>query len=61
MTANDPPEEVKRAAAIVDNWLKGQPGVLNTGTPAAPRPETAAEKFKRQRLAEQETSDGRGK
>jgi hypothetical protein len=53
MTANEPPELVKRAAAVVDRWLKGQPGVLDTVTPQprpdtatpAPRPETAAQRF----------------
>jgi hypothetical protein len=52
--ANEPPEEVKRAAAVVDNWLKGQPGVLSTGAPQPlqRRAETAVEKFRRQRLAE---------
>jgi hypothetical protein len=51
--ANDPPPHIAEAARIVDAWLKGQPGVLsnNTGTPP-PRPETAAEKFRRQRLAQ---------
>jgi hypothetical protein len=44
--ANDPPPEVKRAAEVVDRWLKNQPGVLNTGTPQ-PRPERAVDRFKR--------------
>jgi hypothetical protein len=45
MTANEPPELVKRAAAVVDRWLKNQPNVLDTGTPQPPRPETAAQRF----------------
>jgi hypothetical protein len=53
LMANEPPPEVQRAAAIVDAWLKGQPGVLSSGTPQPqPRAETAAEKFRRMRLAE---------
>jgi hypothetical protein len=50
---NDVPSHVRAAAKIVDDYLRNAPSVLNnnTGTPA-PRPETAAEKFRRQRLAQ---------
>jgi hypothetical protein len=54
-----PPPHVAAATKIVDDWLKGQPGVLNTGTPQ-PRPETAAEKFRRQRLAQDEKGKANG-
>jgi hypothetical protein len=42
--ANDPPPHVAGAAKVVDDWLKGQPGVLSPDTPQ-PRPETAAQRF----------------
>jgi hypothetical protein len=47
MASNEPPEEVKSAAAIVDRWLKNQPNVLDAGNSPQPRPLTAAERFKR--------------
>jgi hypothetical protein len=47
-----PPENVRAAAAIVDNWLRTGSSVLNTSTPQ-PRPETAAERFKRAREIDQ--------
>jgi hypothetical protein len=46
-TNNQPPPHVAAAAKIVDEWLRGQPGVLDVGKPQPQRPETAAERFKR--------------
>jgi hypothetical protein len=54
---NAPPPDVQRAAAIVDDWLKNRPPIVDTakapaqpgvpnGTPQ-PRAETAAQKFAR--------------
>jgi hypothetical protein len=42
--ADKPPPEVERAAAVVDAWLKNQPGIIAGGA-TAPRPQTAAERF----------------
>ena len=45
-----PPPHVQAAAKIVDAWLKGQPGVLDSNPP---RRETAAERYKRAREIDQ--------
>jgi hypothetical protein len=45
MDDRKPPPEIEEAARKVDAWLKGQPPV--GGGANVPRPETAAEKFRR--------------
>ncbi len=48
--ANDPPPHVAAAKKIYDDWQKSQLGVAS---PQQPRPESAAERFKRARDIDQ--------
>jgi hypothetical protein len=59
---NDVPSHVRAAAKIVDDHLRNVASILNnnTSTPQ-PRPETAAEKFRRQRLAQDEKGNSNAK